>query len=387
MGFAVKITIKQICTDLFLIAYALFLSYSLLGHISSLHESFKIISIASIAIFVLCFILQLPTYKLKEILIIAGILLLGLIVASKSADYLLVKLVIFLLAAKNVDFRKIVRFDLKIRLILIVLVMLLCKIGVAEDVIFEFEGFVRHSLGFTNPNTLGCAILILVFDVLYMTKMKLGLISTPFVVALMLFLYFFAGCRTVAILIILALLVCVINTYFKKLICNNFTKTILSLLLIICAAMTFICLNLYENGNSLMLSLNDLLSNRLGIISMFNKAGGFSIFGQSFDIARSLDNAYAYACFHLGVVVFALFAIGYFFLIRKLYKMNDIALVLILSLLMIYGLSEHLWINADYNVFMLVWSLLIFNKPADTRNQIGKNNMNLIKGSNNYEKR
>lgn len=369
----------KVCNFLFFLAYSLFLAYSFLGHISVFDTIFEILNLFVIFILFICFLLS-NSYKLRELFLLVGFLIFAIVVSSKSQYYALFKLMMFLSAMKYVDFKKLIQIDSKIRIILILFTLFLFKIGVAPNVLYSMsDGTLRESFGFTNPNIFAFHLFVYAIELIYIRDFKM---SVGYVVFLLI-LYFFIGsvikCRTAVLMLVFMMLLVLLYNYFPKIFYNKLVKFIMCNGVSIFALMTFIFVTLYAQGNAKIVSLNTLLSNRLGRIVIFANKFDVTLLGQDISILEmSLDNSYAFICLCCGILVSLLFLVSMTYLMYKLYKRNNVPLAIILFGFFLYGFSEHIWINFNYNVFMLAFHFLIYPNKGEERHVLRKHNVSNV---------
>lgn len=337
------------------LSHLLFLTYSLLGHIPLFKTPLKYSTFIAIGLFILNFFMQYNRAPIKEVGVYATLMIVSLIQSYFSGNYGLFKLVLFAGSIRKVDFKDIVRFDMYLRAVLIALCALLCAVGIAPDVVTTYYGVVRRSMGFTNPNTLGVAVFVLICDILYVYDCKLNFRRLAIITAISFWLYTFARSRTATYMIILVVLLSLIYTLRPSLFKKNSMKIVLIILPIIFAVLTFVFLNLYIDNHPIAIEVNELLSGRIKSIANFAKILTPKLWGQPIHetLDKTLDNTYGFIWYDLGIIVFFMFFISYTKLIKRNHQFNNISLCIVFFAFMVYGLSEHLWINVDYNIFMI----------------------------------
>ena len=255
--------------------------------------------------------------------------------------------------------KKCVRFDFFLRLFLISLVLLFYILGYTPDVISYFEGKIRRSLGFTNPNSLGMHFLILCFDMIYLKQFKISHLQIILMILLLLFVDYFSGSRTADLVLVVMIILCLIYKYkpnffekywVKKIMCNSF---------LIFSLLTLLGVFTFNKGSTLGRELNLLLSNRLKNIQIYQNFYKISLFGNDITNAGlTIDNTFAYLLYGLGIIPYVFFLIMFKKLLTKILKQKDYLLLIIMTCFTFYGLSERLWFFVDYNIFMLSFSIL-----------------------------
>ena len=357
------IKVKEINKYFFVLSYFCFLAFSIMGHIDILKNPLKQLTNLSLILLAISIFLQIENYTKKEFLYILIMLIISIVTIIKTNDYIFLKFTLLLSSIKNVEFEKCVKLDLTSRLFIIPIVFILYKIGIAKDIISPYNGIIRHSLGFTNPNSLGMHILIFSFDVLYLNKNKIPKTKILLMIFLLFFVDYFSGSRTTEIAMIISLILYLFyynkknileNRILKKVVCNSFALfTILTIIMYLS----------YLNGLNIGISLNEILSNRLYNIKYFFQMYNIGIFGKNLSMANlTLDNSYIYSILGLGIVVFSFYLIEFKRMFNWFYLKKEYLLIIILFSFMVYGIGERLWLAADYNIFILSFSKYFYKK-------------------------
>ena len=352
------------------VAYTCFLVFSLLGHIPVLGGYLKLIQNGALALLVLGFILKLKDFRGEEIVSLASFGVLFLVVAVCSNDYSLVKLVLLLAVVKGTDFKWLVRFDIRLRCLLIVTVAVLSLFGIAPDEVSFYQGIERHSLGFTNPNTFGLACVILCMELLYLNEMTMRLKTGFVVLGIAGVVNWVAGSRTAVAIILLALIICIIRTYhaqvFQRRVFCRFVQLLPAIFLLVTFAGTYF----YSVGSPLAHALDTFLSGRLANVQYHASITNLTLFGSDLsNNDRTLDSFYAYSIYGLGIISSAIIIIC-FSKIAKVLQQKDPALLYVLFCLLVYGLSERLWFAVDYNALMLMFMFLFPTGDFRRSNQL-----------------
>lgn len=347
---------KDISEYGFYVAYGFLLSFSLLGHVSILGSYLKLAADAAMLILILAFLIQIRKFQAGELLAMLVVGAVASIVAYETGDYAFVKLLLLLVASKSMSLRKIVRFDVVIRVVLVSTVLLLYVGGLALDVQSYFEGTYRHSLGFTNPNALGMAILILCLEILYLNQMRFRWSTIAFVVVLSTFSDFYAGSRAASVVVVMAVFLSICHSVRPEILRLTFVRTVSCYSAVIFCGLMACLVYLYASGGAIAHELNHLLSNRLSNTYLLSQSYGISWFGNNLENSGlALDSTYAYLWIGLGPLVLIFFLWAFTGLMRELIRQDNIPLLIVFFCLATYGMSERLWVNVDYNVFMLAF--------------------------------
>lgn len=124
-----KISFNEI---LYLLIYTMTLTSTMLGQITVLKAPLKIMSNLAIIIMLIKFIVQSTKYKKKTLLIMIFTLLIATISYIKSGEIALIKLVLLVLASYGIEFKKIVKYDIKLKSILMLIVIIAYNLGMTN---------------------------------------------------------------------------------------------------------------------------------------------------------------------------------------------------------------------------------------------------------------
>ncbi len=124
-----KISFNEI---LYMLIYTMTLTSTMLGQITVLKAPLKIMSNLAIIIMLIKFIVQSTKYKKKTLLIMIFTLLIATISYIKSGEIVLIKLVLLVLASYGIEFEKIVKYDIKLKSILMLIVIIAYNLGMTN---------------------------------------------------------------------------------------------------------------------------------------------------------------------------------------------------------------------------------------------------------------
>lgn len=371
-----RITTQELSDGIFFVTYTCFLTYSLLGHIEGYNHLLKPITILSLIILFGIFIMRLKEYSAKSGMLAGVFLMMSVFSALITSDFGLVKLVLFISLSKGIRIDKCVRVDLVLRIILILYVLYLYYMGYAPDYIAYSGMTVRHSMGFTNPNAFGMAILIVCLEILYLAQMKFNIFAVSIVCSLIIYSDLVAHCRSVTLVLIIAIVLCILNSPENSIFSKTIVIQICSFVPVVFFLLTFIFCRLFMMRNQLAIAIDSLLTKRLYLISRYFERYHWNIVGHKIGTMDfPLDNMYAYLFFGLGIIITVIFLAIFCISINRLFRYNMCALAIILIIFAFYGLSERLWINIDYNIFMITFGVLLFPNEfkQNNKSQVNKN--------------
>lgn len=352
---------KKACiTWSFYLAYLTFLLFGMFGHIPTLGGYLKATTNIGLALFVVIICLRIRDYTAKEAMILAAGLVYGLLLAVRTNDYVIFKLSMMIFAAKGMDFRKCIKFDLYARVFFSAVLIFLFYCGIAPDVTSVYNGSLRHSMGFQNPNHIGLEVFIIVMELFYVEKMHLNIPKYIMVFGLLIFEYRTGGSRTAELFILIAIVLVMVYSYWPDFYEKRIVNFFMQWAAVICAIMTGIAFGLYRAGNTGAILLDKVLSYRITNISFYYDNFGVSLFGcDTSAIKRTVDSFYGFSFIVLGIVTFIILIYLYRKLEKRLCNMNK-PLAIIIFCFFLYGVSERLWMYVDYNMFMLAFAELVY---------------------------
>lgn len=355
------VTKKACITTFFYLAYLTFLTFSMFGHIPTVGGYLKELTNVGLAIFVIIVCFRLRDYSAREGIAFTLFLLYSLFVAFRTGDYGFFKLGMMIFACKGLDFRKIIKRDLYTRIVFVVIMLCLWLSGIAPDVTSDYNGAVRHSMGFQNPNHVGIIVFIVIMEILYLSKMHLSIVQYIVVFAILMVEDYMAGSRTAEFISLIAIGLATFFTFRPQVYEKRMVKAIMCWGGIICAALTAETFFLFKSGNAIAVVVDKMLSYRITNIAFYYNRLGVSILGNnSLSVNRTIDSIYGFSFIVLGIIAFLIIMIAYYKLERILCQSN-MTLAIIMFCLFVYGLSERLWMYVDYNIFMLAFAELIYH--------------------------
>lgn len=361
-GIIMRIRLNKLTNIMFYLSYFFFLLYAFFGTIEIFRVPLKSLTNISMVIIVISFLIQFKRYNIKDFVIIFLLLMLSIVFVLKTNNYVLMKLILIIIVSKDVNIYDRVSYDFKLRITFLIIMFIFYYLGISEDVIALYNGKIRHSIGFSNPNVLGMHIFILGMDFLYLKIKRLNFSNMLFLLLLFILSYVYSGSRTIVLILFLSIILFLTYKYKKAFFEKRTVRFFIINSPIILSIIVLIAYKLYINNNMIGIYIDKLLSGRLLNISFFDKNYPINFFGSNIAIAnKSLDTANAYVLYAFGIFGMTLYIFGFRGLLKKLYDNKNITLLIIMFVFIIYGLSEKLWLFADCNIFITALSILIFN--------------------------
>ena len=386
---------KKLKLYLFELAYIVFFvgiminssQYSNLKHFKLFSHLLQVISciIALIKIFLDVKKINFKKCKINYRFLILYIVLIISFFVSKSKT--LVFFAIFILASKDVDFKKIVKTTLFIQIIMLTFIIISCKLGIIEDLIVYRGINMRHSLGTISPNYLMLQVFQFVILILYLYREKINFFILLGLFIFSIIFYQITYSRMGLICIIAVLLFFIINKHFDfKKIFKLFIPLMKFLPLFLFMIMLILTI-LYKPLN--LEKINSLFSNRLELNSVALNKYGINLFGNNIkwigQTVKSIspvndynyiDSSYLNILFNYGIIIL----IYIFYYLNKLFEYaflkDDNLLVFILLVSCIYCFFDSWLMGINTNTFLFL--ICVIEKEMFFKKEEVKNEKNII---------
>ena len=315
-------------------------------------------------------------YDRNELIVLSICTVLILISALISQDNSVLSTWVFIVSFRNCDFNRTVKYAYRILSIIIPLVIVLCYLGLIPDNIHYRNGIVRHSLGFSHPNQFGLVVFQWLVCRVYLYWDKIKVFDFIVLGALAMIIKRITDSQTATISILLLglmiLVVKLLDLYkvsYNRFLVKAFSVVSFSLMLA-SVFLTYVDVSKY----AVLRTLDFFLSRRFTMGHRVLSVYGSSLLGQRVYTTREqlayhrevqsaysrllLDNAYATLWLKYGIIILIIFIIAYLLLYRKVSMTPP--LLVILFIYSVYGIMEHGLFQMRHNVFLLLFSYLVF---------------------------
>lgn len=356
----------------FLIALSTFLQLTVLANDIPDKVFLLMKLVAILSLIVKIFLDFDETIILSGSIIAVSIVLLINLYYVKNYSFILVWLL--MLGSKNVDMKKLIKYNLIATSIVLIVVMILSKINVISNFIYfrDVNGtqVTRESLGTIYPTVLGSIIFFLLLQYVYCRK---GWYRVDSVIFLLcgIFVDKLTDNRLVTILCTLMGIIAFFRLDRLFLKHYRLTKIVSYISIFLPVGFTMACY--YYKWDSTIYSIaNQILSGRIYLSWLGFQKYSLKIFAQIIQMNGSGNNrefAYGESYFYLdslpiyliinfGIIIFLLYFVYNYGFLKFCQKNNDISLFLILILIIIYDIVDDKSIYVGLNPFVL----LLFNK-------------------------
>lgn len=374
----IKKTISNLDNIIFYIAYSLILFswyFTRIVFVSQYIKYFKILGI--ILLLINCFI-QAKNYSKKSLMRIVLLTLLGFISYYFSGSDIVLILLLMLFAIKNIQFTSLVKFDMYLKIFIVVLLFILYKFGYTNETLTLRDGVIRYSYGFSHPNLFGFVVSNIVMDFIFLNKNRMNLFYILFVCIVIFLIDHYSDSRSSAILLFMILLICLCKEEkLKKFFENRIIKFIVSNAWFIFTIISLILGYLYFKNTDIGIQLNLLFTSRLRHISEFLTKYDVNLFGNKLILISTedalvlktapaiLDNTYIHYLLRFGIIISLIIAIYLKRVFKYAYSKKNYVLIGILFIFLIYSMMEN---RLNQIVFILYMSKAIYFESCKCKN-------------------
>lgn len=313
------------------------------------------IKLVSLIVLMYCCIFRLEDTKFtyKKICALFAIFIAGVSIYYITKDIIFLELFVVLFASMNFDFKTIVKNDFKCKLLVLLFVIMCNKMGYATSNFVVTRGdMIRNAFGFYHPNTFGMYLMVIFFEYLYLNKeKKVKNLIISIVVAI--FIHYTSDTRSAMYCIIG---ISILNFFvgdLSKIIQNKFIKLVLNNTYLILLLGSVITTLIYYFQVNWAIDLNNYLSNRLYLQSLFWEQYGLSLFGKNIIYTRTLDNGYIKCLLNFGLFTTTLYGIINYVTLKKSALNRDYLVYFIVLILLLYSIAESSMLYVHFNIFIL----------------------------------
>lgn len=345
-----------LCLDAFLLAFRSVIGFS---------NFYQNVFFTYITIFIwstVCFVILLNNYTFSQIIRIVLLFLLVFLIYYKSSLLSPFFTMLYLIAVKNTNIKKILKWNFAGIIFSTCLVILSYFYGLIDTNVME-DG--SSSLGFNNPNTIAFETTIIVLYWIYFRFNKLSVPELYLFFLVVSFMYYCTKSRTGLLLNIIILLLYLCFRYSRKL--KKLLKQKLYICVIIipycCFAGVWFC-----SSGALFSKLNTILSGRMIQAQFYLFEYGLHLFGAKLDKLINyqpgtplLDMGYARLILQFGFIYFVIFFYIYFKKLQNALSENDYPLTILLFTVFLGLITENVWLTINYNFITLFCAEILFN--------------------------
>lgn len=327
--------------------------------------------------FALCLIkIMMTKYNYRECILMFALGVIGFISYKATGRNDMIRIVAFVMAAKDIDIRRLFKVTLIVTAASVLLLMLLSAAGVLgvnyieadfRSTYLDAESVERrYCYGLGHPNSFYCMLLSILLLALYVYWEKLRVYTLLIAEAVGIFFYITTGSRTGIIVYTLAVataLLIKILPAFEK---GRLLYIISALTVIMLMAFSiFSNVTFYKLRAKVYVKLDTLFTSRFSAAGMYGNISEWGLFSKP-DNLEYFDMGYSRLFYWYGWIPAILCIIAVLLLIYCCYKKKDAKACLMIFMLAVYTMFEaHIvsdYIARNYIVFILgaYWTQAFF---------------------------
>ena len=319
-------------------------------------------------------------YKLKELGVIAVIVLLGALSTITSQRAALFEYIVLLIGTYKVDPKRIVKAYLAVSVPMMICAFIASKTGLIIDYTIMRHGsyLVRHSFGIVYTTDFSAHIFYIVLAWLYVKKKKMNIWDLIIVLLVTYFIDRNCNARVSEGMLLIAGILFYIYDHKKSFFESELFYKIVRVSGFIFTVIVFALANLYDVSNPLMVFIDETFFNgRFYIAKKVIGMYGFSLFGQkivmqgdgykSYTYDSSIgttyiDSAYLQVGLLYGLVFLMIILIAISIYSKRCYISGNTRLLLVIFLVLCSCLHNQYLVLIAYNPFMVMMGGYIFTK-------------------------
>ena len=369
---------------LFYFSYSIYLGYNLLDtsfYSKNINVFGNLLIIIVLAMLIFKEVIDFKVNSRDLMLFIILAIIGGLFFNYMGYNYAM--LPFFVYSARNVNTTTIVKISYRISLVLLIFIIVSSYLGWITNYITYDGGREREYVGF-RYSLFGPAILCnIIFLKVYLEKDNIKWRTLMFLIIGNYALYEFTDSRLTFGLGMLLLILTILIKLFSKF------KRVLMNKILIGAYVVSGLLSLYFTIGYNHLSewhsnINEFLGGRLSLGYSTLKYYGYGLLGKRITLVGNgldvdgyittetydyVDNLYIQLLLKLGLLFLVIFILGMTIVMWRVYRLNDIYLYIIFSLLALHGIIDDLMILPQYNSFWFVIAALFYKTRLDLQNE------------------
>lgn len=360
-------------STIYYLAIGLWAFFSMLTHslYKNIIPNYIFVTVQIFVILVSIFRRLKYSFSRHSILICFIITLCGIFNIVMYGKYSLYILIIVLIGAQGLEFKKILKVFLYSFGFCMLFVVLSCKMGIIEDYIFYRYGTERHALGFSYCY-LSSYFLNWTMLFLYIKASQTKLWHYAMLIVINQVLYSTSNVRGIYYILILVVVIHLFFIRYKEHKWNFKIHNYFSVLIYpICCLGSYIVSFAYSSDTMVWNIMNRLFTGRLDFMNQAINTYGISLFGNKIDlvgnqygvdkISSYVDNAYLQIGLEYGIVILTLIVIGYSFITYLAVKSHDSMLYVWLILISVQSLVYPTIISIIHNSAVLTLCILFSN--------------------------
>lgn len=307
----------------------------------------------------------LNRYKLKECFKYIFVLAVAFLIEVNNTDGALLVCVLFIILAQRINIEKLLRYDVFLKICILIVILGLCAIGITENYTTTINGTYKQALGFSHPNVLTVYILVILLEWLCIRYKRMKWYEWLSIIGIAFATMQIGGGRSSVYTFAVIFLLFILAKFIPRIFSLFFTKAAFALITPLMAIVSFWLVSFYNKGNSIAIALNSFMTGRIALSARFLNIYSVQLFGQEVEyissrVAREnnvtssiLDNAYIRCALDWGIIALIVIVIAYSLLFYNLLKKQRIEFALFCLFFVLLGIGETYMLKPIYNLSLL----------------------------------
>lgn len=309
---------------------------------------------------------------------IFNLAILGLLVLiwRTSQNFDLLPMGVFIIGARDVDFKRIIKLYLIVGITILLFVMLSSSLGLIKNLVYHrgTTSVIRRSFGIVYPTDFAAHVLFIVLSYVYIFSERVSYISYFCFLIIAYLLIKFCDARLSALTLLLTIPIVWIGKRAKDdKIISKFIASFYWTVPTLTAYLTVLLAMFYDDKSSLFKKINSLLSGRLSLGHKAYTEYGFSILGKKviehgwggtrgIAMLKSdptkyfyIDSSYLRLLVIYGIIAFVLILIIMTVISWRSIQSGQFILASIIAIVSISAIVEQRLIDISYDPFLLAF--------------------------------
>lgn len=349
-------------TRLFYIIWTFYSSTYCLFWVSSLKRSYsvqgilKVCNYITVALLILLFVFK-RQFDRREFnkYILLGAIFIGVELFTSNLDFMI--LALFVLCAADLDFEEFIRFDMKMKLFWLCIILLMCYLGITKNFIRYINGAYKQALGFQHPNTFAMFVLIILLEWLYLRSKIMNWAERGCILLIWFVVMQISLSRTTGYMFLAVYVLFGLYRYYPGVFNHKLIRVVCSASMPIMTIVSVVITELYIRRNQFAIELDKLMTHRIRLQALYWKTYPVQLFGQKINVDSSvqviLDSAYIRCLLSYGLVFTVLLCFFYTVLMYKSFAKKQMELAFMMLFFVTMGFGETSMLRIIMNVTLL----------------------------------
>ncbi len=342
---------------------SMWLEMSVISYVAFVALALKIARYLSYVLFIYLIVVRLEISRRIMVLLvaIASVVVISTLVSHDKTN---VFLMLFFCASMGINANKILDLFCKLLMSFWIIVVLLSRVGIIKDYIWDIGTRNRHMLGFKWTTTAPILFLFITFTYIALKKGRLRIIESLIIVIVSCWLFVMTNTRfAFALNVLVVVFFCLFGKRIQqKKRLPHLVSVMLVLSPFVLCLIVLMLYMLYDPNNAIMLKMNSLLSNRLALgANAIGKYGlplfgcqvkwvGWSLNSNNSELYNYVDCSYLQIGIQQGLLVLFVALLIHSFIIFYSIKNQRLYMCWIMAFVLLFGVNEPQLMNIGINI-------------------------------------